>query len=168
MAKGLSKFTMEALATEAGVSNPLVYKYFDTRLELLQELLTREFDRFYKTIKDQLHDARDFRDVVRAVVSVNFDEYSSGDIVNILRNQADVRAALFDVEEEQVGQFLVAQLAETYDISPEKAAHLAVLGSGASQRAADKYAREGGDREQMIEQVVTYIFGGIEIFQVAK
>ena len=30
---------MDRLATEAGVSNPLIYKYFDTRLQLLQELL---------------------------------------------------------------------------------------------------------------------------------
>ena len=28
--QGFSGFTMEALATAAGVSNPLVYKYFDT------------------------------------------------------------------------------------------------------------------------------------------
>ena len=34
--EGFSGFTMDALASEAGVSNPLIYKYFDTRLELLQ------------------------------------------------------------------------------------------------------------------------------------
>ena len=33
---GLSTLTMERLATEAGVSNPLIYKYFDTRLHMLQ------------------------------------------------------------------------------------------------------------------------------------
>ena len=30
--EGFSGFTMDALASEAGVSNPLIYKYFDTRL----------------------------------------------------------------------------------------------------------------------------------------
>jgi AcrR family transcriptional regulator len=30
---------MEALAREADVSNPLIYKYFDTRRAVLQELL---------------------------------------------------------------------------------------------------------------------------------
>ena len=33
---GLSTLTMERLATQAGVSLPLIYKYFDTRLQLLQ------------------------------------------------------------------------------------------------------------------------------------
>ena len=41
--QGLSTLTMERLASEAGVSNPLIYKYFDTRLQLLQELLIREY-----------------------------------------------------------------------------------------------------------------------------
>ena len=40
--KGFSGFTMDTLAFEAGVSNPLIYKYFDTRLELLQGLWARE------------------------------------------------------------------------------------------------------------------------------
>ena len=43
---GLNSFTMELLARKAGVSNPLVYKYFNTRLELLQSLLVREFNLF--------------------------------------------------------------------------------------------------------------------------
>jgi AcrR family transcriptional regulator len=49
---GVSGFTMEALATKADVSNPLVYKYFDTRLELLQELWTREYERFSTSIRE--------------------------------------------------------------------------------------------------------------------
>ena len=33
---------MDLLATVAGVSNPLIYKYFDTRRQILEELLVRE------------------------------------------------------------------------------------------------------------------------------
>ena len=36
---GLSTLTMERLAKQAEVSLPLIYKYFDTRLQLLQALL---------------------------------------------------------------------------------------------------------------------------------
>jgi AcrR family transcriptional regulator len=36
---GFSGFTMETLAKVAGVSNPLVYKYFDSRQEIFKELL---------------------------------------------------------------------------------------------------------------------------------
>ena len=42
--EGFSGFTMDALASEAGVSNPLIYKYFDTRLVLLQDLWEREYE----------------------------------------------------------------------------------------------------------------------------
>ena len=66
--QGFSGFTMEALATEAGVSNPLVYKYFDTRLELLQELWTREYERYTLSVREQLSKAENFEDVVRLFV----------------------------------------------------------------------------------------------------
>ena len=48
--QGLSKLTIEQLATEAGVSHPLIYKYFDTRLQILQELLVREYSAFRKSV----------------------------------------------------------------------------------------------------------------------
>ena len=52
--QGLSSLTMEALARHAGVSNPLVYKYFDARLSLLQELLAREHERFTTNVREKL------------------------------------------------------------------------------------------------------------------
>jgi len=46
LSRGFSSLTIEAVAKEADVSNPLIYKYFDTRLALLRELLGRELIRF--------------------------------------------------------------------------------------------------------------------------
>ena len=67
---GLNSFTMELLARKAGVSNPLVYKYFSTRLELLQSLLQREFDLFYGSLLKRLSSADDFVAVVTIFVSL--------------------------------------------------------------------------------------------------
>ena len=89
--QGFSGFTMEALATEAGVSNPLVYKYFDTRLELLQELWTREYERYTGSVREQLSKAESFEDIVRLFVDLNFNELSLGGITHILGAQPEVR-----------------------------------------------------------------------------
>ena len=62
--QGFSGFTMEALAKEAGVSNPLAYKYFDTRLELLQALWTREYERYSSSIFEQVSKTENFEDIV--------------------------------------------------------------------------------------------------------
>ena len=55
---GLSSLTMEALAREAHVSNPLIYKYFDTRRAVLQELLVRESKRFSTELEVQVTSVR--------------------------------------------------------------------------------------------------------------
>ena len=46
---GLSTLTMERVAAEAKVSNPLIYKYFDTRLQMLQALLAPENTRRFES-----------------------------------------------------------------------------------------------------------------------
>lgn len=162
--KGLSSFTMEALATEAGVSNPLVYKYFDTRLALLQELLTRETDHFNEQLRVAVTGAEDYEELVGIVVSVNFEQFLSSNILNILRGQPDVYAAIAKADTRQSGamaRFLVRSLADQYTVDPKLAEEIVVLASGASQAAAARYDRLGGDRDTMIDNAVRFIFGGI-------
>ena len=67
LAKGLSSFTMESLAREAGVSHPLICKYFDTRLSLLHALLERESSHFNRELREQ----------VLAVIITNWSDCSS-------------------------------------------------------------------------------------------
>lgn len=163
--KGLSSLTMEGLAVEAGVSNPLVYKYFDTRLSLLQELLVREMTYFYSPIEEQLNNADSFDEVAKIVVRANFDEVAKGNILYILRSQADIREVLSVAEKEgsnRIGQLLVDRVVEKYGISRDLALHAVVFGAGSSQRAAERYGEYGGDKEQMIEDTVKFIFGGID------
>jgi AcrR family transcriptional regulator len=163
--RGLSSFTMEALAREAGVSNPLVYKYFDTRLALLQELLVRETKRFNAQVRGQVTEAADYRELVTLVVSVNFDQFSNNNIVYILREQPDVFAVIAREDRKQsnaMANFLVQTLADQYTVDSKLAEQMVVLASGASQAAAAHYNRYGGDRELMINDTVQFIFGGID------
>lgn len=160
--QGLSTFTMDKLAHEAGVSLPLIYKYFETRLRLLQDLLIREHAAYSASIMQPLPEKVSYREVVRAYVEINFRQFAGGDVLSLLFNQADVRRALEAEERPRHAPFLIRQLAEEYDISLRLAEKIIVLASGASLSAAEHYGRYGGDREAQIAQTVTFIFGGIE------
>ena len=166
--QGFSGFTMEALATEAGVSNPLVYKYFDTRLELLQELWTREYERYNRKGREQLTKAENFEDIVRLFVNLNFTELSLGEITHILGSQPELREvtkAKQKSNQRGTGLFLVNTVEEMYHLTPSQATHLVVLASGASIEAARHYARYGGSRKKMVEDTVNFILNGAEAFR---
>ena len=166
--QGFSGFTMEALATEAGVSNPLVYKYFDTRLELLQELWTREYERYNRNVREQLTKAENFEDIVRLFVNLNFTELSLGEITHILGSQPELREvtkAKQKSNQRGTGLFLVNTVEEMYHLTPSQATHLVVLASGASIEAARHYARYGGSRKKMVEDTVSFILKGVKAFR---
>ena len=166
--QGFSGFTMEALATEAGVSNPLVYKYFDTRLELLQELWTREYERYNRNVREQLTKAENFEDIVRLFVNLNFTELSLGEITHILGSQPELREVTKAKQKSnhgKTGRFLVNTVEEMYHLTPSQATHLVVLASGASIEAARHYARYGGSRKKMVEDTVSFILKGVKAFR---
>jgi AcrR family transcriptional regulator len=163
---GLSNFTMDALASHAGVSNPLIYKYFDTRLELLQELLKREYDRFSSGGTESLQSARTYEDIVTVVVTMNFDEARKGNILRILAEQPDIRVVIEAGSRDQqrkVGVFLVERMAEAYPLTRKQAERLLIMASGASQAAAaSRFNIRGRTESQLIAQTVRFIMGGLE------
>ena len=159
--------TMEAVAKEADVSNPLIYKYFDTRLSLLQELLGRELIRFYGGIKLQLEEAKKFEDVVRIAVTANFDEGANGNIVSILRSQPDIEASLHPTNAKDtlgVGKLIVNRLMEFYPVTRGQATKMTVFASGVSQAAAQQWRLHGGNRDRMIEDALQFIHAGMASF----
>ena len=151
---------MEVLAQQAGVSNPLIYKYFDTRLQVLQELLIREHGKFRDSVMENLSEASNYRDAVRTYVEINFHQFAGGDVLSILFNQPDVRKGLAENRPREAPR-LIKEMAKEYNISTKLAERLVVLSSGASLSAAEHYGRYGGDRDLQIEQTVDFIFGGI-------
>jgi len=160
---GLNSFTMETLTRMAGVSQPLVYKYFDTRLELLQALLLREYQRFNEHMKEELNKASSYIEIVTFMVSVNFDQYSEENIIQVLQSQSDVAAVLKPIEEMKInklGKLLVDGLMEEYKVKRKQAEQLARMASGASLAAAEQYSLLGGNRKQQIQDTVKFIFGG--------
>jgi AcrR family transcriptional regulator len=165
---GLNSFTMELLARKAGVSNPLVYKYFSTRLVLLQSLLQREFDFFYGSLLARLNQTDDFVAVVHIFVSINFDQQSNGKILPILLNLADVAKILGTVgpkAQNKVGNILVDSIMKAYGVTRKQARVMAKIASGTSIAAAENFSVVGGNREQTIDSAVQFILGGLETFK---
>ena len=165
---GLNSFTMELLARKAGVSNPLVYKYFSTRLVLLQSLLQREFDFFYGSLLTRLNQTDDFVAVVHIFVSINFDQESNGKILPILLNLADVAKVLGTVgpkAQNKVSNILVDSIMKAYGVTRKQARVMAKIASGTSIAAAENFSVVGGNREQTIDSAVQFILGGLETFK---
>ena len=165
---GLNSFTMELLARKAGVSNPLVYKYFSTRLVLLQSLLQREFDFFYGSLLTRLNQTDDFVAVVHIFVSINFDQQSNGKILPILLNLADVAKVLDTVGpkvQNKVGKILIDSIMKAYGVTRKQARVMAKIASGTSIAAAENFSVVGGNREQTIDSAVQFILGGLQTFK---
>jgi AcrR family transcriptional regulator len=162
---GLSNFTMESLAKHAAVSNPLIYKYFDTRLKILQELLQREAVRYNKSLMAGLDKATSYEEIVTFVVTLDFEEAHKGKIRNILRNQPDIVVVIEEEEAalyNKVGRYLVTKMAETYPLTLRQAQHLVTMSSGASRAvAASRINKKGGAEKKLIETTVRYILGGV-------
>jgi AcrR family transcriptional regulator len=164
---GLNSLTMSSIATQANVSKPLLYKYFDTRLELLQTLLVREDQRRYKKIRRDLAGAADYEQTVYAVVNHNFDERSKGDVFQGLADQPDIAVALQSVRKNRrggIGHYLVQAMMEEYAISKSDAQKLTRMASAASISAAEHYALYGGDRVSLVNLAVRFIFNGLSTF----
>jgi len=164
--EGLTSLTMELVADQAGVSNPLIYKYFGTRLSLLQELYRRELKRYHREVAEQSAETQTLEDVIRLAVTLNFKEHAQGNIIEILRSQVDVRTPAANAEtraRRESGKVLREALLDAYSISDRQALQVIILASGASQNAAREFKRFGGSREEAIEKTMKFIFGGIDV-----
>ncbi len=162
---GLNALTMDALADHAGVSKQLLYKYFDTRLILLQELLIREDEKMQSEIIAALEQVERIEDVLRAVVSKNFDQKAGGNVLRVLRDAPDIKEVLSRLKEtrtHKVGYYLLGMVKEQYQLPEVDARAVLQMASAASFRAAGHYAQHGGDREAQIDRTVRFILSAFE------
>ena len=164
---GLNSFTMETLTREAGVSKPLAYKYFATRLELLQALLLREHKNYYDRLENEVSLAENYTEVMRIMVESNFKRASGQDLIKTLRDQSDVDAALLPIlakSGNRIGDLLIRLFLQEFDVKPALARRIVRMASGASLEAAQRHKIHGGNQKQQIDETVRFIFGGIKAF----
>jgi hypothetical protein len=113
----------------------------------------------------QVISAKDYHELVTLIVSGNFEQFSSNNIITILRDQPDIYEVVAVDERKKrsvMARFLVKSLADQFTVDRKKAEQLVVLASGASLAAAAHYDRFGGNKAEMINSTVQFIFGGID------
>ena len=166
-AEGLQNFTMESLARTAGVSSPLVYNYFSSRLELLSALLQLEYDKYVTKMNEEVAGAETFEEVVRIFIGSNFDHYSPGNIIPVLSSQPEIAAAIEKADNrhnQQIARYLVSSTAQNYKLDKKLAEQVVSMSSGASIAAAEYASKFPVNRKQAIENTLTYILAGLEKF----
>ena len=164
---GLQGFTMEGLARSASVSTPLVYNYFATRMDLLRELLEREYRKYGEQLRDQLRDAQGFEQIARIFVGANFDHHAPGNILPILLSQPELAVATREqekTENRRTARYLVQSITKSYPLTRSQAELLVSMSSGASIAAAGYCARSKAGREETIDAVMQYMVAGIRSF----
>lgn len=165
VADGLQRFTMDALATKAGVTTPLVYNYFATRAELLQALLVKEYTSYTRKLAAAVAKASNFEEIVRAYITSNFDHQAPGSILPILQSQPDIATVIqqrLKEDGKQTANFVVQQFAASYKLTKSQAELVASMSSGASIAAA-QYARMARvNRKKTIGTVLKYVLAGVD------
>ena len=163
--QGLQQFSLKQLAVEASVSEPLLFHYFTSRTELLQQLLKREFTGSLKSLNTSLDNAVTLDDIVRIYVAVNYDQAFEGSVINILLAEPEIAVAIEEIrsENERLGQrMLIDTISGELGVTRKKAAMIAIMASSASISAA-KFSHEYDvPRADAIQTVIDFAQAGFE------
>ena len=162
---GLQQLSLKKLAVEAGVSEPLLFHYFSSRNEMLQQLLERDFTRSINSLNDSLDGADSLTEILRIYVTRNYDQCDEESVIDILLAETEIAGAIEEQRAknaEHRGRLLIHTIAETLGITHKKAAMIALMASAASMSAA-KFANENNfGREQAIQTVIEFVTAGFE------
>ena len=162
---GLQAFSLKKLVADAGISEPLLFHYFSSRIDLLQQLLIREYENYLDSIQSSLHDARTLEEVCKVFVARNYDHIDEDCVMDMLLEDPEVAPVVETQRAEhhkQRRKLLINVVAEDIDVDRKKAAMLVRMASAASMAAA-KHAHENKvSRENAIQIVLDFIDQGFK------
>ena len=171
---GLGAVTMETVATEAGVSRPLVYKHFANREELIADLWRRESAYLDGEVSAALVGVRDFEEIVRTSVETILDV-----IQRRGRNSAPLlRGEVFEqkVRDEQrerhrrTRAWYIDRVIKEFGIDKADAeVAIAVYFAGLDSMLADwRSIVARPDRHRIVDVYVDLVMGGLRSLQVER
>ncbi|MEM9624044.1 MAG: TetR/AcrR family transcriptional regulator [Pseudomonadota bacterium] len=162
---GLQQLSLKKLAVEAGVSEPLLFHYFSSRLELLQQLLERDFTRSINALNNSLDGAESLDEILRIYIESNYDRCDEDSVIDLLLAETEIASAIEERRTENAthrGKLLINRISASLGISRKKSAMIALMASGASMSAA-KFAHESNfGREEAIKTVIEFVTAGFE------
>jgi AcrR family transcriptional regulator len=164
VARGLSACTLDELATAAGVSKPLIYKYFASRDDLLKAVLAREYTFLRGRGLDVLPPGLPFERMVRAAVRRSLDYlYERGPILRLLASDRSVAGLVQnrDRDERSVMTRYFSEGAQAaFGVSRADAEIITILTVNAPILSARALKARGISAEQAAETWAEFILGG--------
>ncbi len=160
---GLQRFSLKQLASLAGISEPLLFHYFSSRLDLLQQLLIRDYDSYLESIAKSIDDAETREDVFRVYVARNYDHHDEDLVMDLLLDEPEVAVAVEErrsKHRKQRRKLLINAVASEMGIKRKNAALLVRMASAASIAAAEFAHENGMRREEAIDTVMQFIEQG--------
>lgn len=164
--EGLSGFSMERVAREAGISKALVYNYFSSQANLLRSLLRRDLDRIQREQMHAAMSARTFPELVRNTTHIALVEVEKrGAFVRRLLNEPSLSDAVDTVrtpEHDTNVRYLAKRISKEFDISMADALRLTEVGLGLTIAAGDYLQKSGAPRADVEEMTIAMIMGAVK------
>jgi len=158
--------TMEAVARGAGVSKPVVYKWFPNRDTLLIALFDRESGRLDDRVRIALSNATTFEDKTRAMSDAYIDmvDGSEPSIADVLART--VAAPAFHVQRTQRNFEVLATIAamtfEHFDITEAQSLTAAVMIAKSLEGVIELWRGTAAPRQQVTEDFVAFCLAGLD------
>jgi AcrR family transcriptional regulator len=161
---GNARCTLEQVAASAGVSTPLVYKYFPRREDLLTALMDREFALLSRRGINTIPRDAPVDEVVRATVDNALRYYfERGPIVQLLANDpavADMARKGNRASNQNTTQFFIAKFVESYGVPGDVALIAVTMVINAPILSIPRLRRRGISADLTIDVWNEFILGG--------
>lgn len=171
---GLNAVTMEAVAVEAGVSRPLVYKHFANREELVAELWRRESAYIDGEMIAALRGVQDFETIVRTSVETVLDvlERRGRNFASLIRGEVfeqSVRQEQRDRHRRTRAWYTDRMIAEFGIDKADADVAIAVYFAGLDSMLADWRSMPARpDRHRIVDVYVSLVMGGLRSLAVPR
>jgi len=164
VARGLSSCTLEEVAVQAGISKPLVYRYFDRREALLKAILEREYTYLRGRGLDAMPKNLPYEKVLRGSVLRGLQYlYERGPILRILASDRSIAALTHDRDRDErsaMRRYFASIVARNFAISEEDAFIIVTLTINAPILSARSLKKRGIPPERVAALWSEFILGG--------
>lgn len=161
---GTSGLSMEAIGQKAEVSKALMYRYFDSLIDLLRELLDRELKALRRQQFEVAEKATTFEELVRNVTRVyllNIEE--RGMVIERLQAYPNISNAPDPTyfRRGQAVEYFANLVAKSFDLPIEDAAAYTDISFGLPASAGEYLLRSGMSRQRVEDITVAMIIGSL-------
>jgi AcrR family transcriptional regulator len=164
IASGLSNCTLDAVAVQASISKPLIYKYFPRRDDLLKALVEREYRYLRGRGLDVVPRAVPFDELVQRANLRSMEYlYERGPIMRLLASDRSVTGLVARHDRDERGgitDYFVKRLMQVYGLPLDAATICAIMTVNAPILSASALKRKGISASRAAEVWSIFTIGG--------